>query len=433
MGKEKLPLSTGEHISQQFRQMRPLLKLAGLFDQSLAKQFSEVEAEFQNVERMKAERAQFAKRFGPKGWTSYDRLSVDLVHDVVNLQDDEAAEDALVSYHLNADQLAFLGYRFNTSRFEPWQELYERAVERAAAGDYLSAVPLILIIIDGICTTKSGKHPFSGGADAPVFDSETSGPGGIAEGLAILGATRRKLDPASIDSPYRHGIVHGLNPGFGNARVTAKAFNLLQASVDYFDRRADEEARIARAEAEQQPPNWGELFRSMAKTAETKRQIDAWRARPPRHEAGIASSDAPSELDPATPEAAAANYLTALSAGNFGAIAKATIDYPMRALGYRAGRHREELGELQVTGWEITGVEDHAAAVSVITVRLEGVLGDSTWRGSQEMRLIYGDEKFDVLPRGSAGGQWSVMPNFIPNLWGLAIRSRQESGPDSSI
>lgn len=403
--------------------MRPALKLASLLDPSLKSKLAEIETQFSDLEKMVAERERFAKRFGPMGWTNYDRLSVDLVHSVVSLPDDVAAEQALTAFHLDPQELEFLGYRFHTKAFEPWRELYERAVERAAGEDYLSAVPLILIIIDGICTTKTGKHPFSGGADAPVFDSETSGPGGISEGLAILGATRRKLDVSPIDSPYRHGIVHGLNPTFGSPIVAAKAFNLLQASIDYFDHRADEEARIAKAQKEQEPPDWSDLSQSMRKTEEIKQQCEAWRARPVIHKERLASSDEPSALDPGTPEAAAANYLSAIAAMNFGVIAKTTIDHPKRPLGYLAGRHRESLGDLRITRWEIIGVTDSSPAISDVVTQLEGTYGERSWTGEQEMRLIYTDDDFRGLPRGNAEGRWSVMPNFVPNLWSLALRS----------
>jgi len=186
------------------------------------------------------------RSISPLGWVNYDRISTEIVARVLELRIDEG-EDALTSYHLHPDNLRFLGYRFSTSHYEPWAAIYERAVERAAAEDYLSAIPLILIVIDGICTTSTGKHPFSGGADAPVFDTQTSGPGGLPEGLALLGSTRRKLNVEGLTVPFRHGIVHGLNPNFGSAIVAAKAFNLLQALVDYFDRRRDEAQRLAKA------------------------------------------------------------------------------------------------------------------------------------------------------------------------------------------
>jgi len=433
MNDEERPLPTSAHVMKQYRQMRPLLKVAGLFSRELAHQAKALNEQFEDVQRMHREREAFAARFGPLGWTNYDRLSVDTVARAVAETNDDAAEHLLAAHHLDPDTLQFLSYRFHVTRFEAWQALYERAVERALAEDYLSAVPLVLIVIDGICTTKTGKHPFSGGADAPVFDSQTSGPAGIAEGLAILGATRRKLDPEPIRSPYRHGILHGLNPNFGNALVAAKAFNLLQASVDYFDRCEDEEARIAKAAAEQRPASWSELATKKANTRKMSRRIDAWQARPERAGETLATSEGVHHLDPDSPEGIAASYLAAIVARNFGETAKATIDYPCRSIGFRAGRHREELGDLKLTSWQITGVRDEAAAISVVTTLVSGMHGETAWSGEQMMRLIYGDAKYDLMVRSAEGGRWSIMPNYLNALWGTAARSmRAQVGPEET-
>lgn len=423
MADEDAPLPIGEHITRQYQQMRPLIGLLGLFNGDIRRHAKELEKQFADVERMKEDRQKFAARFGPRGWTIFDRLSVEAVRVAVAESDDDLADQSLVSHHLDADILSYLGYQFNTSRFEAWHDLYERAVERLFKLDYLSAVPLLLIIIDGICTTKTGKHPFSGGADAPVFDTETTGPGGLSDGLAILGATRRKLDTDPIDSPYRHGILHGLNPNFGNALVAAKTVNLLQTMVDYFDRRENEDARIAEAAKDQRQPSWSELAATVSATQDTKRRIEAWKARPAVSGQSLAALGEPHSLAAESPEGAAVTYLDAIVARNFGMLAQMTIDYPLRSIGYRAGRHREELGDLKLTNWTVTGLRDEAPAISEVDVTMEGILNDSPWSGTQVMRLIYNDEKFEVRVRGAPDGRWTVMPNFLPTLWGTAVGS----------
>lgn len=423
MADDDTPLPANEYIARQYQQMRPLIRLLGLFNGDVRRQAKELEKQFADVERMKEDRQKFAARFGPRGWTIFDRLSVEAVRIAVAESDDDLADQSLVSHHLNADTLAFLGYRFNTSRFEPWQGIYERAVERLLAQDYLSAVPLLLIIIDGICITKTGKHPFSGGVDAPVFDTETTGPGGLSDGLAILGATRRKLDTDAINSPYRHGILHGLNPNFGNALVAAKTVNLLQTMVDYFDRREDEEARIAKAAKDQRQPSWSELASTVSATQDAKRRIEAWKPRQAVVGPSLAALGESHNFEVGSPEASAVNYLDAIVARNFGLLAQMTVDYPLRSAGYRAGRHRGELGDLKLTSWTITGIRDEAPAISEIDVAMEGVFNDNPWSGAQVMRLIYSDEKFDVRVRGAPDGRWAVMPNFLSTLWGTAVGS----------
>ncbi len=425
----KPPKPPGDFTLEQFEAMRPFAKLMGILKPEIRERFKEVESHVENVKTIMANRDLFAQTFSPLGWVNYDRMSVVAVADALKAGVEEG-EAVLTAYHLDPDNLRFLGYRFHTRHYEAWGEIYERAVERAGATDFLSAVPLILIIIDGICTTTTAKHPFSGGADAPVFDTQTSGPGGLSEGLALLGSTRRKLDVTPISVPYRHGVVHGLNPSFGHAIVAAKAFNLLHAMVDYFDRRRDEDARLAKAAEEQRPVDLMELGRGIAKNAEVKKLLDAWKARPVTAGEAVASSDAPVELEAGTPEAAVAEYLMNLVSRNFGALAKATIDYPKRTIGYRAGRLRDDLKDVAISSWTITGVEDTAAAMTNVMVDMTGTIFGEAWSGSHPVRLMYSDEDNNPLVRGEGSGVWIAMPDFLTNLWATAVKARrsQEEG-----
>ena len=414
MGDDAKPKTPGDFTLEQAEAFRPLAKLMGLFNPKLREQFREVEHQMANIKTLLANRDHFARIYSPLGWANYDRMSTEVVATALG-QSAEDGEATLTAFHLNPDTLTFFGYRFHTPAYEPWAPMYERAVERAAAADYLSAVPLILAIIDGICTTASGKHPFSGGADAPVFDSQTSGPGGLSEGLALLGSTRRKLDPSPITAPYRHGIVHGLNPNFGHPIVAAKAFNLLQATVDYFDRRKDEAQRLSKAAEEQKPVDLRDLGRSLLRNAEAKKQLDQWTARP-TVQGVLANSGSSESLAVGTPEAAAAEYLSLLVTRNFGALAKLTVDYPQRPIAYRAGRIRDDMKDVTVAEWTIIGVEDTAAAMSNVTVELSGKMKGRAWTGEQTMRLMYADDENSAVVRGSPDGAWIAMPNFIADL-----------------
>jgi hypothetical protein len=145
----------------------------------------------------------------------------------------------------------------------------------------------------------------------------------------------------------------------------------------------------------------------------------------------LAALGEPHGLDAGSPEAAAVTYLDAIVARNFGTLAQMTIDYPLRSIGYRAGRHREELGDLKLTSWTITGMRDEAPAISEVDVAMEGILNDSPWSGTQVMRLIFNDEKFEVRVRGAPDGSWTVMPNFLPTLWGTAVGSFNAATPPS--
>lgn len=108
---------------------------------------------------------------------------------------------------------------------------------------------------------------------------------------------------------------------------------------------------------------------------------------------------------------------------NFGTIARLTEDRACRAVGYRAGRHRKDLGEVNLTDWRIVGVRDEAPAITEVDVVLDGTHGDRQWSGKQTMRLIFCDEKFEMRVRGAPDGKWAIMPNFLQNICGNALAS----------
>jgi hypothetical protein len=328
----------------------------------------------------------------------------------------EQGEQVLTQHHLDEQTLKVLGYRFHMPQFQPWVAIYERAIERCRAEDWLSAVLLILVIIDGICTTSSGKHPFSGGADAEVFDTQTSGTGGLAEALKVLGATRRKLSEAPIDAPFRHGVVHGLNPNYGYPIVAAKALNLLQATTDYFVSIKDEAQRLARAEEEQRPASFREIAAVMRRTADFKAALEAWRPRLER--TGLAIDESCAELaDETLPEAVAAKYLQFLETSNYGALAALHVDYPQRPTAYRAGQLRQELKGLRVLHCTISRIRDASASMSMVGVNVQLEVAGRRDELSAELRLIYADPSFESMVRNTAEGQWYVMPNLTTDLW----------------
>lgn len=254
-----------------------------------------------------------------------------------------------------------------------------------------------------------------------MFDSFTTDVGGVADGFALLGSVRRKLSTEPISAPYRHGILYGLDPEYDQPIVAAKAFNLLEAVLDYFDRKASEAVRLGEAAEAQRPADLEEVARKALRTQEISRALDNWTARPPRLEV-VATSDDASGLTPDSPEAAAVRYLKHLTNRNWGGLAKA-IDYMRRPINLMAGRVRNDLDGLAIDRWRMVGLHDDTAATSHMVIELTGKLKGEAWSGSARLRVIRMDAELLPIPRGATKGEWLVQPDFQSKLWLVALQS----------
>ena len=165
------PKPTVQHTIEQYEAIRPFAKLMGLFSKDLGRKLAEVDQKFESLRVIQKDSDLFAKIYGPLGWVKYDRLSTEITARVVKMTEHEG-EAAPTEHHLDSLNLRSLGHRFNASHYRAWGDVYERAVERAGAQDYLSAVPLILSII-GFIPTKVPKVPqdFRHRVDAASFSA----------------------------------------------------------------------------------------------------------------------------------------------------------------------------------------------------------------------------------------------------------------------
>jgi hypothetical protein len=133
-------------------------------------------------------------------------------------------------------------------------EVTERAIAAYEAGDYLVAVPLILMLVDGFGVTVTGtKSMFSDLTDLHDLFQSTESMGGHPSALkpllARLQRGQRGYSEEPLALPLRNGILHGTRLNYANEVVAAKALNLLAAVIewarDIAPEPADEKARKA--------------------------------------------------------------------------------------------------------------------------------------------------------------------------------------------
>jgi len=395
--------------------LAPVLQAAG---GSVAEAWARVQEQKAMVERHQENLDYFARVYAPLGWTAFDQLSLDIAERLRPLTIAEG-QDLLLEHFLNPDELRLFSMRLRRPAYVAWRDIAERAFERAKDRDFLSAAPLIFIVIDGMCQHHLHKSAFGGAADEDVFDTLTTAPNGLAHGLALAGKTRKKLCTDALEAPYRNGILHGRDTNFGHAIVAAKAINLLRATVDYIDKRNDEEERISTAVEDQRPPDWNAVLAARAETRAFRQATEAWVARAPR-EGSFATYENASGLADNTPESAAIAFLKAMAKSNYGKLAELTLDYTKRTRQKWAGDLRRDYGDLGLRQWRLGWLNDSAAAASELSAVVSGQWEGRTWSGRIELRMLYVDEDNDPLPRDLAGGRWVATPNALSEMWRLA-------------
>lgn len=139
---------------------------------------------------------------------------------------------------IRCQALKLLGGGIVEPRFPIRAEVTERAFAAYEAGDYLVAVPLMLMLVDGFGVSATGtKSMFS---DLEKLDelfqsaeSMAGHPSALKALLAQLGRGQRGYSEEPLTLPMRNGILHGTRLNYANEIVAAKALNLLAAVVEW--------------------------------------------------------------------------------------------------------------------------------------------------------------------------------------------------------
>ena len=291
----------------------------------------------------------------------------------------DIAEDLLIS-HYDPKEIKRQIDRLRTiEAFEPRVDLAYNAWKDYSEERYHAVVPVVLSLIEGLvlqtCVEKLGhrKGFFYKTANFTAWDSIAAHEKGL-ERLAdrdLLLQSRNSTTTETIDIPYRHGIVHGLDLGYDNKAVAAKSWAILFAVGEW--------ARKAYKNELEKPEDTDNIdLSSPQKIKEVFQQIDEQRQRaerrqewePRKIEVGV---DIPAEAEPdayneGTPEHVLMETLHAWKQEQWGLMPDAFVDV--------AGNqpHVEEISDqfenLDLKSVKLLDIYRFAPALCEITVKL---------------------------------------------------------------
>lgn len=403
-------------VQKQISGLDPLLTLLSPFSRKAREGKAQIKEIKVEIQRLQDIQSGFTARYSPLGWAMFGKMSATVMGEALELEVNEG-DAHLTRYHLDFQTLRFNGQRFKQDSYRPWYELYERAVERAVAEDYVSCVPLVLMITDGLIKRSTGRHGFSGGTDTPVFDSIAAEAGGIADTLSLMSVPRDRVNNVPLALPYRHGIIHGADVNYGHAIVAAKAFNALHAAVEYCDNAATEADRMANAVDQQRVRSLKEIAEQNQTIKKMKQGVREWEARPPMLLGEGVGPDNVGGFEPNSPEATAAEYLSALTGRtNYGFIADRTVDNQKRHKQQQVKIFRAHLDGVITGSWSILSFKDEAPAISEVAAHVWGGSDENPWNYKGWMRLVYQSKDGRPAVRGDEGGQWRVIEHFLTHM-----------------
>ena len=409
-------------IRRLVRVTSPLLRLLRIDVEALQAEFGkfpELEHEFNQLSEFPD---RFNETFAPVGFILFGFLNLEIAKEALSIADKDLgdAEQFLVDHFSVENVQTYLGMMYGIRAFRPRMTLAEKALVDYEAGRYHACVPVVLALTDGLVNSLNPKQLgiSADASDLSAWNSMTAHEKGLNALKNILFKARKTTRTDEISLPYRHGILHGMDLGYDNKTVAAKTWALLFAVRDWAEKAERKELGEVPAEPR---PSLREILSKFRSSQDTKARLENWSRRSIVVGTDIPATGDPNDYYENTPERKVVEFLQFWKKKNYGGMGACVLAF-LQAPDI-AKRLRETYQDYSLIGFEITGVNDLAAAVSEVAVIVEFQTGDERTVNSVSFRLVINES-----PTGE------VMMRDMPNAtWGIAnyghaiIRSESQS------
>ncbi len=362
---------------------------------------------------------EFHEAFSVLGWLISESTNIETAKAALAAHKDCRVDDAedLLATDYEGERLHFVVTRLcQTKGFELRREQLQEALTLTQETRYLAAAPLLFIIADGVGEDVFQKSIFSEGVNLEELHSLAGQPDALPKLIREMCRTRRKTIIEHISFPYRNGILHGRDLGYGNQLVTAKCWSFLSNIADVIRAREAEEALNPPSN-----PSLSETLTNYVQTKELSERIEAWTPRPVFE--GWINVLAESEIasfNSGEPEAALVEFLRAWKKNNFGCMGALTVYFDNRAISRRAGEIRETMQDLTLIDAAIIRIIDNTSAITNIAVDLIFCVDGEKRNDQFVFAMNCVDESGELTPRGDEVTRWLVIPSYQ----GWAIEQR---------
>ncbi len=418
MNIEDLP--TNKHLREQMKSFEVLLKankalqLIGLGSEKIA----ELNEQYASIRSQLDEQLEYGRKYNAyfveDGWMIHDSLDFGVLRKAVDTYETEgkdAAIELLLDYY-GPDSIEERVFFFATAEeLQVRRKFIDFALDDCKEGRYYSAIPLLLMTIDGAVNDAVGTGFHARGLDLDLWDSLTVADGAIHSIKGIFQKSRKKTRTDTIHLPYRHGILHGMDLGYDNQVVAAKCWCSLFIVRDWILARKSEQERREHFEEETRVPSLKEIGETLTRNENLKQALNEWEPRPlpPEYVSSLTDSSA---VDCRQPECAALAFLELWATSNYGDMAKLFWSRLVENPKQYAGTVRENYGWIAVEGFSLLRIVDEAPAITEVHA---SITSPDQKQREVTLRLIYEAEGQEALPRNIPGGTWKIVTASIKN------------------
>lgn len=395
--------------------LNPLLKQFGVDTDQIDKELDKIVELETSAEEMASIPDRFNNLFAKRGWIIYDLMNYEVAKEVVKKAeagDIDGAEKDLVDYYDPEKVKWNLNQMKHVEAFRPRWRLAQKALIDYREERYHACVPVVLALLDGMINELhekgrgSKKGFFAEGVNLEAWDSISAHNKGLEALVNIFRMGRKKTTTEKITIPYRNGILHGMDLGYDNKMVAAKAWAALFATRDWAMKA---EKGLLDPSAPEKELTLVELTEQIHKIDTKKAQLKAWKPRVLDIGQDFPSTGGQEVFESGTPERKLAEFLTYWKIRNYGFMAKCVPPDPGNDTKRMPGRVRELYDSKHLKSFEYTKISDDAPAITVIQVKLMYEEYEKEVERLVQFRMINKDAKGEPAVHGIPGSNWEIL------------------------
>lgn len=389
--------------------LRPLFRVLGANTKEIDQALLKVDDLVTQTDKLISIPDEFNSLFSDRGWIMYSLMNVEIATKAIELGKSgtiDEAENLLLEYYTPDRIERELKFMIAVEAFRCRMQLADKALIDFREGRYYSSVLVVLSLLDGMVNDIQQRGFFSQEVDLTAWDSIAAHSNGLQKLVSVLSQSRKKTRTETIDVPFRHGIMHGMDLGYDNKIVAIKSWVALFATRDWA-------IKAERNQLEAPPPipekTWKELLQDLRNLDQDKKAIAEWKSREIKVGITIPECGEIGDYGENTPEQKLVEFLQYWKTNNYGYMAKCIskqFGFPDKELPRNI---RIEYDGKRLQSWKLKEVMDEAPAITVISVEATYEENGLTKTKIVQARLICEDDNNFGIIRGKPGSRWALV------------------------